>query len=417
MKHLSRWQGAMVGAILLTVLGVVIGLETLLLVALVAIGLVVLAEASPAPPAEYTVRRSLDTDRPTPGVPVTVTIEIDNDGDRMLPDLRVTEDLPEDVAVVSGTPSFATSLKPGGSASHSYEIIAPRGEFSFGEATVRRRNLAATFGAADHVTAEGTAEFTCETLLDRMPLRQQTIQFFGETPTDTGGSGLEFYSVREYRPGDPLSRIDWNQYARSGTLSTVEYRLEQAVTVVFVIDDRVAAHVDGIGGGPNSFDLSLYAAARGIVASIERGNRTGLATLTGSWVDPGADEGTRQRINDVLDTAATTDQAVATDGGTDRLLGRLPANAQVVVCSPLVDDEIVDAAERISAYGHAVSVLSPDMTTGLAVDELTPGQRVAGLQRRGRIERLRGRDIPVADWTLREPIMVELQRLQQRWSP
>jgi uncharacterized repeat protein (TIGR01451 family) len=416
MTHLPRWQGATVGAILLTVLGVVVGLETVLLVGLVAVCLVLVAELSPGPPAEYTVRRSLDTDRPTPGEPVTVTVEISNESDRTLPDLRVSEDLPDDVAVVSGTPSVATALRAGETASHSYEIVAPRGEFSFGEPTVRRRNLAATLGAADHATVEGATEFTCETLLDRIPLRQQTIQYVGETATDTGGDGLEFFSVREYRAGDPPNRIDWNQYARSGTLSTVEYRVEQAVTVVFVVDDRVAGHVD-CGSGPNSFDLSLYAAARGITAAIERGNRTGIATLTGGWVDPGTGESTRRRIESVLDTAATTDRAVATDGGTDRLLARLPANAQVVVCSPLVDDGVADAVERLAAAGHAVSVLSPDMTTGLGVDELTAGQRVAGCQRRGRIERLRGRGVAVADWTLREPVMLELQRLQRRWSP
>lgn len=99
-----------------------------------------------------------------------------------------------------------------------------------------------------------------------------------------------------------------------------------------------------------------------------------------------------------------------------QLLGRLPPNAQIVLCSPLVDDEIVDVAEQFSAYGHAVSVLSPDMTTGLAVDSLTPGQRLAGLRREGRIEQIRSRSIPIADWNLREPIVVELQRLQRRWS-
>ena len=426
MTHLSRWQGAMVGGIFLTILGILVALETLLLVALVAITLVVLAELTPTPSETYTVRRRLSEERPNPGVPVTVTIEIEAADSQMLPDIRVSDDIPEDIAVIDGSTSFATALEPGGTASHQYEIIAPRGEFTFGELTVRRRNLSATLGFADHVTPEGTTQFTCETLLDRIPLRQQTIQYFGETPTNNGGSGLEFYSVREYRAGDPLSRIDWNHYARSGTLSTVEYRLEQAVTVVFVVDDRVAGHVEGIGGGPNSFDLTLYAAARGIVASIEEGNQTGLAMLTGGWVEPGADEGTRQQVNELLDTATTADQsvtleenqsaAVATDGGIDRLLGRLPSDAQVVLCSPVVDDEIVDVAEQFSAYGHAVSVFSPDMTTGLAVDSLTPGQRLAGLQREGRIEQLRARNIPLADWNLREPVMVELERLQKRWS-
>ena len=439
MNALSRWHGALIGGLLLTVLGVLIGAEGLLVVALVAVVVVGLARVSPSPSDHYRIERTLSNTRPNPGEPVTVTLRIENESRRMVPDLRVSEDLPESLTVISGSSAVATAVPPGGETTHSYEIIAPRGEFRFGDLTVRRRNLASTLGSADVVTPDGTTEFTCETLIDSLPLRQQTIQFVGETPTNNGGAGVEFFSTREYRPGDPLNRIDWNQYARSGTLSTVEYRLERAVTVVFIIDDRAAGHVDAIGGGPNSFDLTLYAAARGVVTSLEDGNETGMATLSGEWVDPGVGDHTRSRIEDVMETAepttrsllestesgsdereastddANADRAVAADGGM-KLLHRLPENGQVVICSPLVDDAIVEYAEQCSSYGHAVSVLSPDMTTGRGVETLSMGNRVGRLRRHQRITALRGRNTAVADWNLREPLLLELQRLQRRWA-
>ena len=438
MKPLSRWHGALIGGLLLTVLGVLIGAEGLLVVALVALLVVGLARVSFPPSDSYRIERTLSNTRPNPGEPVTVTLRIENESRRMLPDLRLTEDLPESLTVVSSSSSVGTAVPPGGETTHSYEIIAPRGEFVFGDLTVRRRNLASTLGTADFVTPEGTTQFTCETLIDSLPLRQQTIQFVGETPTNQGGAGVEFFSTREYRPGDPLNRIDWNQYARSGTLSTVEYRLERAVTVVFIIDDRAASHVDAIGGGPNSFDLTLYAAARGMVTSLEDGNETGVATLSGQWVDPGVGERTRSLLEEVVESAEpvdrslidssdgdTTDEpdtdandadpAVAADGGME-LLHRLPENGQVVICSPLVDDEIVEYAKQCSSYGHAVSVLSPDMTTGRGVESLSMGNRVGQLRRQQRITALRGRNTAVADWNLREPLLLELQRLQRRWA-
>lgn len=437
MNSISRWHGALIGGLLLTVLGVLIGAEGLLVVALAALVVVGLARVSPPPSDDYRIERTLSNTRPNPGEAVTVTLRIENESRQMLPDLRVSEDLPESLTVVSGSSSVGTAVPPGGETTHSYEIIAPRGEFIFGDLTVRRRNLASTLGSADVVTPDGTTKFTCETLIDSLPLRQQTIQFVGETPTNKGGAGVEFFSTREYRPGDPLNRIDWNQYARSGTLSTVEYRLERAVTVVFIIDDRAAGHVDAIGGGPNSFDLTLYAAARGMVTSLEDGNETGVATLSGEWVDPGVGEHTRSRIEDVVQTAEPTeksllastgrgsdereastdgaDRTVAADGGM-KLLHRLPENGQVVLCSPLVDDGIVEYAEQCSSYGHAVSVLSPNMTTGRDVETLSMGNRVGRLRRQQRISYLRGRNTAVADWNLREPLLVELQRLQRRWA-
>jgi len=435
MKSISRWNGALTGAMVLTVLGVLFGAEGLLLIALVALVVLGLARVSLPPSDAYRIERTLSNTRPNPGEPVTVTLRITNESRTMLPDLRITDDLPESLTVVSGSSSVGTALPPGGETTHSYEFIAPRGEFTFGDITVRRRNLASTFGVADFVSPEGTTQFTCETLIDSLPLRQQTIQFVGETPTNQGGAGVEFFSTREYRPGDPLNRIDWNQYARSGTLSTVDYRLERAVTVVFIIDDRSDGHIEAIGGGPNSFDLTLYAAARGIVTSLEDGNETGIATLSGEWVDPGGGDTTRSQITDVLDTAEPLEESVLTveetgsdvteptdestqvaaDGGVE-LLHRLPKNGQVVICSPLVDDAIVEYVEQCSSYGHAVSVLSPDMTTGRGVSTLSMGNRVGRIRRHQRINYLRGRNTAVADWNLREPLLVELQRLQRRWS-
>jgi len=84
-----------------------------------------------------------------------------------------------------------------------------------------------------------------------------------------------------------MNRIDWHRFARTGDLATVEYREERAVTIVFVIDDRASVHRDAPGGGPDSYDLTLYAASRGVVASLEDGNRTGLVTLSGdTWTSP-----------------------------------------------------------------------------------------------------------------------------------
>jgi uncharacterized protein (DUF58 family) len=417
MTRVRRWDGAVVGALGLTLVGVVAGTDLLLLLAVAALGVVVVGTLSRAPPADLRVERSLGVDDPRPGVPVTVTLAVHNDGDRFVPDVRVVEDVPDGVRVVRGTPAFATSLAPGGSATHEYEVVPSRGEYAFGDPTVTRRNLPSTVAERTPTPVEGVTAFTCETVLDGIPLRDQTIQFLGETPTDEGGSGVEFYSIREYRPGDPMGRIDWNRLARTGSLSTVEYREERAVTVVFLVDDRAAAHVAAPSGGPDSFDLTLYAASRGVVASLEEGNPTGVATLSGDWVDPGADGYTRKQAEDALSESAPEADAVATDGGHfERLVGRLPRNAQLVVCGPVVDDGIVDVVDALAARGHDVSLLSPDMTTGVGGVQRTVGTRLADLRRANRLRELRALDVAVADWNLAEPIMIEIERLRRRWA-
>ena len=57
------------------------------------------------------------------------------------------------------------------------------------------------------------------------------------------------------------------------------------------------------------------------------------------------------------------------------------------------DDAAVDVARRLDAAGHAVSVVSPDVTeTG------TAGRDLVGLERASRIAELRRATIPVVDW-------------------
>lgn len=447
--RVSRWRTGLVVAVAASLLAIGFGSPGPFLLAVVALGFVLVGYASGAPEPSLRLERELDETRPRPGQSVTVTVSVTNEGSGVAPDVRVVDDPPEEVPVTDGTPSFATAISPGETATHRYELTPPRGEHAFGEATVRVRNLASTVRATDEPDVDGTTTFTCETLLDGFPLRDRTIQFVGATPTDDGGTGVEFYATRDYRRGDPINRIDWHRLARTGELATVEYREERAVTIVFVVDDRSGIHRLPAGGGPDSYDLCLYAASRGVAASIEDGNRTGFATLTDDvWIDPGADDGVSREVDEVVaeeggsdssspfqsgrhavtDGAGPTtgrsrsgdrsrgsegDRSSESDGGrlATELAERLPRNAQVVFCSPLSDETAIAVVERLRSLGRDVTVVAPDLTTGVSGGADTPGARIAGVERANRIERIRGLDATVIDWRLDEPISVELARV------
>ncbi|MDF9744862.1 DUF58 domain-containing protein [Natrinema salsiterrestre] len=452
----ARWHGALVIALFAAVLAVALGRPSLFFLGVVALGFVLLGQVSSVPDwgspdddsdaddgaegdtdvdggsgADLRLERNLEESRVRPGRSVTVTLSLTNDGSGVASDVRVVDEPPAEVPVTSGSPAFATAVRPGETVTHEYELTPPRGEYAFGTATVRRRSLTATAVTTDAVTPGGDTGFTCETLLDSFPFQDRTIQFVGQTPTDDGGSGVEFFATREYRRGDPMNRIDWHRFARTGDLATVEYREERAVTIVFVIDDRADAHRELPGGGPNSSDLTLYAASRGVVASLEDGNRTGLATLSGeTWIEPGAGGDVRSRVEEAIGgggSGATPagDQPVADGGSTsggardDESMGsgslavdlerRLPQRAQVVLCTPLSDAESVGLVETLRTSGRAVTVVSPDVTTGIASSAST-GLRIAGLQRANRVDALRGLGATVVDWQLEDPISVDLAR-------
>ena len=434
MRRLVRWRGAIVATLLSVTLGVALGVGTLFLLGVVALGIAAIGYLSSSPRGEIRVERQLSPDRPTPGEVVTVTLTLHNESDRIQPDVRIVDEPPDSAAVVGGVPAVATSVQPNESVTHEYEIAPQRGDHGFGTPTLRRRNLAGTITATEDVEVDGLTTVTCETLLDAFPLREQTIQYVGRSPTDEGGNGIEFYATRQYRPGDPINRVDWHRLAKTGELATVEYREEKAVTVVFIIDDRSGIHRSPRGGGPNSFDLTLYAASKGVAASMDGGNRTGVAMYDRRhWIDPGTDAGTRQRVEDLFNSATDGATPTMTDGGTasnepsqqsptiptkalNRLSEQLPRNAQVVFCSPLTDDGAVETVRQLAARDHDLTVLSPDITTGITETERTLGTRVERSWRSNRISKLRAMDVAVIDWQLDEPLPIELQRLLRRWG-
>jgi uncharacterized protein (DUF58 family) len=283
-------------------------------------------------------------------------------------------------------------------------------------------------------------------------LQDETIQYAGRHPTDTGGRGVAFHSVREYRRGDSLSRIDWHRLASTGDLATIDYREERAAAVVFVIDARPDAAISPPRGGPTATDLSVYAAAQGLVTLTDEGHQVGVTPLVparGEYVPPGRGETTRSRAEDQLDAlgrddasaetaddAATDDSAaggatdtVAADGaGTDasaaddagpdasavdgaavglRLAERLPANAQVVLCTPLLDDVPLAVAEQLRARHYGVRLLSPNVTR--PVDGTpTPGQATTDLSRRSRLTECTALGVPVTDWSPTDPLGIAL---------
>jgi len=428
----ARWHGALVVALAACLLALVSGVPALFFLAVVALGFVLVGQVSATPTADLRLERRLDDARVRPGQSVTVTLSVTNEGDEVASDVRVVDEPPSSVPVTEGEPAFATSIRPGETVSHEYELTPPRGEFAFGPTSVRLRSVPATTVETGRGAPEGETGFVCETLLESIPVHEQTIQFVGPTPTDDGGSGVEFFATREYRRGDPINRIDWHRFARTGALATVEYREERAATIVFVVDDRDDVHREPPGGGPDSFDLTLYAASRGVVASLEDGNRTGVTMLSGEeWVEPGGGSDVRRRAEDAIESAgsrettdssatesAGTNHRVWTDGGTPALdlERRLSDRAQVVFCTPLSDEGAVTFVETLRRRGRAVTVVSPDMTTGVAAPSLSSGARIDRLRRANRIDEFRGLGAAVVDWNLEEPLSVDLRRAIRRLS-
>lgn len=409
----GRTLGATLSAV---ALGLAYAEPALFVLAVVPLGYVAAGALSRFPEPTLEVERSLSPAVPAPGAEVTVTLTVTNTGDRTLPDVRVVDGVPDGIAVADGPARGCLSLSPGESGTVTYSVVARRGVHAFEDPTVRCRSLTATRLVTTAVEAGGNERLRCETAVEDPPPARPTRSRAGSLPTDSGGPGLTFHSTREYRPGDPTSRIDWRRLARTDTLSTINFREQQSARVVLVVDARPPARVAPEPGHPTGAELAGYAAERAYDALTGAGHQAAVTALGVDsdrlpWVPASADGGSAAEARALFERVHEANGGGVTptvDGPIDpdptveaarTLTARLPPDAEVIYCSPLLDDHPVSVVEAVREQGYPVTVLSPDVTAAT-----TPGGRLVAAARADRTTALSIRGVTVVDWDRTEDL-------------
>ena len=407
----DRWRGILVVTLGTGGVGLLARRPPLLLIAALGVVFAAYPRVVSPPDPDLRLERRVSDDSPTPGEPFEVTTTVRNVGEGWVPDLRIVDGLPPALPIAEGTPRHGTALRSGESASFSYVVEARRGQHRFDPATVVARDVSGGHEVEIEMDAGTETAVDCTSNVPRVPLRSQTTDEAGRIVADHGGDGTEFYQTRAYRRGDSINRIDWNRYAQIGDLRTVEFRAERAATVVLVVDARPAAY-RGRNDEPHAVAYSVAAAGELVDTMLANRNRVGLTGFGRDvpWLPPGSGRDHRVRVQDLLSRHATfrfrppAGPVPELAEQTARLRVRLPDDAQVLVLSPLLDDELPETIRLLDARGHAVSVISPDVT---ASD--SPGETLAALERDDRIRRLRAAGVPVVDWPTEKSLATTLQ--------
>ena len=439
------------------------------------------AGTSTASPGDtISVEREISPTKPLPGEPTTVTVRAENESDWPIADLRIVDGVPDELYVGEGSVHSATALRSESVHEFEYVVRPRRGTFEIGSPLVRFRSVSGSVVATEAVTVSGDSTIECQISAENVPIHRQTIRRTGTLESAEPGDGSEFHSTREYQLGDPINRIDWRRYARTGELATVQFREEEATTVVLCVDARESSHVSHDVGHPTGATLAAYATVATMGALITDGQRVGVAAFglsdrngsTPDWVPPGRDGETIALATELCSAATTSSgsdhvdpstasepesvdhssqtSATVADGGSSRVstersvspdaersapdtaegvdgggrnerndgvrrhrpdsertrfLSLLPPRAQVLYCSPLLEDAVVDDLMALTVEGYDGLVLSPRVTnTG------TVGGHLADARRDRRIAELRLGGVHVIDWDVDDPLQIALTR-------
>jgi uncharacterized protein (DUF58 family) len=181
-------------------------------------------------------------------------------------------------------------------------------------------------------------------------------------------TGIEFADYRQYNAGDDLRRVDWNAYARLGTLHVRQAQAEHDTVLYLLLDGSASMDF----GRPNK-----WRAARRLAASLGYIALANLDALVlaapgsiGGDVSPSAFRGRAEsaRLFRQLQDMRTAPGEATDLGGAMAGWASVRGQGKVmVVISDLLMDGYREGVRVMSAAGYGVTLLQI-----LAPDELRP---------------------------------------------
>jgi len=363
--------------------------------------------------------RHLSTERTSPNADVVVTVTITNRGSQ-LEEVLLEDEVPDDLTIRSGFSRHLLRLPKGGSYTFRYTVSGPRGGYGFEKIHVQANDHLAVTSHTARVEAKGMLfVFPPVLRLRHVAIRpRRTRVYAGTIPARAGGTGTEFFGVREYQPGDPPRAINWRASARHvEALYSNEFQQERVADVGIVLDGRM--RTNEFTRGHSLFEHSVQAAAALADALLAQGNRVGLLVYASflRWTLPGYGKVQRARILHSLAHAKPGGSEVFSD--LEHLPTRLfPAESQIILVSPLTDDDLMPLVQ-LRAQGYQVLVVSPDpVKFELSYLPRNPNvdlaARVIHMERALLLQKIQRASIQVLDWDVAEPFDQVVKRRLSR---
>jgi uncharacterized protein (DUF58 family) len=367
---------------------------------------------------DLTAERTLSAERIAPGQTIDIHLKVTNRGES-LEQILLFDPLPPFLQVIEGSARRLVSLSVNESISWTYTVRGRRGSHSFGELKVLAEDRLGLMARLETLPTRGQLlVLPSVARIRRIAIRpRETRVYSGVIPAHQGGTGIEFFGLREYQVGDPPHHINWRVSARqSEALYSNEYEQERVADVGIVLDGR--RRVNEFGRGRSIFEDSVVAAVAVSSALLSEGNRVGVFIYGKrlKWTSPGYGKHQRERI--------MQDLALAEIGETENFNSLIiprrlfPARSQLILISPLSRDDLPVLAQ-LRVLGYQLMVISPDPVSFEArglVDRSSVrlATRIARLEREILLRSLRRAGIQVVNWDVALPFDQEARAALSR---
>ena len=349
------------------------------------------------------VVRTLSADNLYKGDDLYVELEITNPSWRRTQQLEIYDNVPHEMKLRSGLNYMRVNLGPGETTRVRYVLRCPlRGHYCIGPISIRYRDSFNLFSQEMYVDHRSDLiVFPQVREIEEAMVRSRTPKMYtGATTLRTPGPGTEFFSLREYVPGDPFKIINWKAFARTGQL-IVNEKCRDAVTDVFIlVDSRDISRIGTVLKNP--LEVGTVAAASLASYFIKRRDSVALAVYDErlSFLSP--DTGDKQYFKILSSLAGVAPKgAMPLQAVTNALSSRFSRGSPVFIISALEGDgTTIPAIRDLAGRGHEVIILSPSSVDFERLVSRIPrtSYEVLKLERQNRLTALAGFGARVIDW-------------------
>jgi len=330
--------------------------------------------------------------------------------------VEIYDSLPPQARIIKGSNYTLLYMKPWQEVSFEYSLKLPlRGHYHLGPVKMRVKDAFDLF--YNERSEQSIHSFSVfpqiEVLEDQIITSRSPKLLSGAMPLNVIGTGTEFYSLREFVPGDSLRSVNWKALAKKGKMMVNETVREDVMDVILLLDAR---EISAVGGGNDTpLEMSCRAAATYAKQLLDERNNVALMVYGESIERVDLDRGEHHLFKILTALSSAKPQGnLKLEIVMKDLLPHLPSGSPIILFSSLDDDHtIAEAFTSTISRGFTITTISPsslDFEERMKRIPMEP-LLIAKIERDNMISELRSFGLQVGDWKYGDNVNTALQEM------
>ena len=328
--------------------------------------------------------------------------------------VEIYDQLPPQARITKGSNYTLLYMRPWQEVSFEYSLKLPlRGHYHLGPVKMRVKDAFDLF--YNERIEESIHSFSVfpeiEILEEQVITSRAPKLLSGAMPLNVIGTGTEFYSLREFVPGDSLRSVNWKALAKKGKMMVNETVREDVMDVILLLDAR---EVSAVGGGKDTpLEMSCRAAATYAKQLLDERNNVALMIYGESVEKIDLDRGEHHLFKILTALSSATPKGnLKLEIVLKDMLPYIPSGSPIILFSSLDDDHTIsEAFTNTISRGYTITTISPSSLDFEEKMKRIPAQPllIARIERDNMISEIRSFGMQVGDWKSGEAVNTALQ--------